>query len=495
MTIKARQNQGVSARFFFLSTLLTVFIAFVSLSSLLFAGIVYFSGAFGVWVWLFPAFTLALATYVFRLFSRVLFSCNEIFSTLKEANRGEFSQRIVNLRKMGEIGKIGWEVNEFLDIVESYFKEVDACFRNVSKGDYRRKALYRGLPGQLKTSLLHINDSICKMQHNSELVTTNELHSQLHSNNINNLILNMRETQKDIADIGERMTGIEEIAKRTDTAATEGQSDVVSMASAISDVNKIIQEVADVIAALGADSEKVKESISFITDIADQTNLLALNAAIEAARAGEQGRGFAVVADEVKALSKRTITAAIDITDTIGSFTKIVNSTIDKANTSAEVAQEIDSKMGSFKTQIDCFSEGARNTLDSVNLAKDKSLSALIKVDHIIFKQNGYIALNDAANEDAKSAVNVSHRDCRLGKWYYEGEGKSLFSSTQGYKALKAPHALVHESVQEAIALAQENWRENNEIKARIVQAMLNAEVESQSILRFLNQMVEEKHR
>ena len=494
MGLLSAQTKGASSRFLFLNRLLLAFMVFMVLLNLALVTVVIGTGYTGLWLLIAPALVAFNSFLLARVFLKVLKACSRIFNALRNATQGNFSGRITNLKTMGEIGKIGWEVNELLDIVESYFKEVDACFRNVGNNNYERKALYRGMPGMLKQSLMHINDSIEAMKKSARLIAINELHSSLHSNNINNLIVNLKDVQGDVAGIGERMKLVEEIARSTDTAATEGQVAVTGMVDSLSHINHTIQDVSDVVSALGADSIRVSKSLSIITDIADQTNLLALNAAIEAARAGEQGRGFAVVADEVKALSKRTLEAAVEVAETIQSFSKAVDSTIAKAEQSNTLAQQINTQVINFKGQFDSFSEGARETLNKLAVARDMSLSALVKVDHIIFKQNGYIALNDADNETAHSAVSVTHHQCRLGKWYHQGEGMASFGHTAAFKALDRPHALVHSSVQRALELSSQPWHHNPELKQQIYEAMVQAEQESNLVQQYLDKMVREKH-
>ncbi len=413
---------------------------------------------------------------------------------LVKMGKGELHSRITQTKGMGEIGLVAWELNEFIDQVECYFKEVDACFRAVGNGDYNRQALSSGLPGQFKLSLERINISLQAMRDNDEYIKKNELASALHKTSSVNLIDNLKSNQADLVKISELMTHVANVATDNGENAENSTAMVSEITQSLINIDSSIQSVANVVRALGDDSAKVTNSLSVITSIADQTNLLALNASIEAARAGEHGRGFAVVADEVKKLSHHTKNAAIEVSSTLQSFNDRVSEMTQEADSATELATSIKGKIDNFEERFSEFSNSSRETVEYVSYAKDKSFGLLAKVDHIVFKQNGYVAIDKDESASEYQAVQVKHTGCRLGKWYFEGLGLEQFSSTNAYTALNDPHERVHHGVQQALEFTKQDWMNDDVVRQRLLGSIDDFEAASGEVMQLMDEMIDEKH-
>ena len=141
------------------------------------------------------------------------------------------------------------------------------------------------------------------------------------------------------ATISESCQAMSEKAAGTSNATRSGEETIRSMTSMMGEIERMVIGTTEAVKALGTNSERIGDIVVAIGDIADQTNLLALNAAIEAARAGEQGRGFAVVADEVRNLAARTASATREVQSIIASLQNDVKNVVSSMVQSATSVQ------------------------------------------------------------------------------------------------------------------------------------------------------------
>ncbi|GAA7475126.1 chemotaxis chemoreceptor TlpD [Helicobacter pylori] len=241
-------------------------------------------------------------------------------------------------------------------------------------------------------------------------------------------------------------------AKNGEEHSNEGLITVNKTGQDIESLYEKMQNATSLADSLNQRSNEITQVISLIDDIAEQTNLLALNAAIEAARAGEHGRGFAVVADEVRKLAEKTQKATKEIA-------VVVKSMQQEANDIQTNTHDINSIVGSIKGDVEELKSTVKNNMIVAQAAKytiyninNRVFCGLAKLDHVVFKNNLYGMVFGLNSFDI-----TSHKNCRLGKWYYEGAGKENFSNTSGYRALESHHASVHAEANDLVKAVQED--------------------------------------
>ena len=250
-----------------------------------------------------------------------------------------------------------------------------------------------------------------------------------------------------LQNIQSNLAGSVEMAKVTIHAVSDIDSDFSALSVDINGITDDLGVLVDVskrsaeaVEGMSSRAEEISSILALIRGIAEQTNLLALNAAIEAARAGEQGRGFAVVADEVRGLADKTQAAITETDGVIKSLHANVSSVSSASSQLAEKIEEVGETVKGFRGSLSEMNARVDGYLDGISVTTDNVFMSLAKLDHVLWKVNTYLSMNKG--EPAFDFVD--HHNCRLGKWYYNGEGLEFFSQSKHYGVLEHPHSLVH---------------------------------------------------
>jgi hypothetical protein len=257
------------------------------------------------------------------------------------------------------------------------------------------------------------------------------------------------EFQQSMAGLASKLKEEKNSAIAAAESARGNEAAIEAIAGSLQQMSEHTQETSHSVDTLSRRAGEIGGIIKLIREIADQTNLLALNAAIEAARAGEQGRGFAVVADEVRKLAERTSVATNEISTLVSSIqkeTEVARQLMDDNAASAQRYSHDGAEAASDMNRLQHMSRDLEQTIAASSL---RSFVELAKVDHLVYKFEVYRVL--FGKSEKRVGDFASHTGCRLGRWYYEGEGRECFSQLPGYREMETPHAAVHRHGVQAI--------------------------------------------
>ncbi|WP_426132562.1 methyl-accepting chemotaxis protein [Pseudomonas sp. PWP3-1b2] len=325
-----------------------------------------------------------LLVYVFSgIYSAMRRTINDVLVATQLIAQGDLSARI-QVRGKDEMADVGNGLNHMVQAFGSSLAQVERSSQSVSDAAQR-----------IGVSIDRAKRSMSNQQSETEQVATA-----------------INEMTASVADVAQNTEGAAHAAEHASQSSSAGLAKMQETRVTIEALADEVERSAQKVSALALHSQQIGGVIEVIRNIADQTNLLALNAAIEAARAGEQGRGFAVVADEVRTLASRTQTSTEEIRRIIQELQSATGAAVEQMKAGKLRAQACIESADQASTSLDAINEGVEQIVGmNTQIASAAVQQHAVSEDinrNVTEIRNGSVALMEGIEDNAVTAQELS---------------------------------------------------------------------------------------